>query len=187
MNKQTNFSAARTLDLSYSLTIRDAIILFLLGALAMVVRAKLRIPLGLPGHHGIEFMLLIIIGKQLSKFRFAGAVSAVGVLAMAFVPGFGFSDPFMALVFTVPCLLIDAFWLFFQKYEYKILIAALFAGLAYLSIPLVRTLLSAFTGVVYPSLLKGLVPFATHFVFGATGGLVAATIFKFAPKKINSK
>ncbi len=182
MNKNTNFSSARTLDLSYSLTIREAIVLFLLGALAMVIRAKLRIPLGLPGHHGIEFMLLIIIGKQLSKFRFAGAVSALGIVAMAFVPGFGFSDPFMALVFTVPCLLIDLFWLLFQKYEYKILLVALFAGLAYFSIPLVRTVLSTFTGVMYPSLLKGMVPFASHFIFGATGGLVAASIFKFAKK-----
>ncbi|NVN95129.1 MAG: hypothetical protein HXX18_07600 [Bacteroidetes bacterium] len=180
MNTTTIASEKRSL----SLTIAEFILLFLLGAMAIVLHARLRIPLRLPGRHGIEFMMLLLIGRNISKFRFASSFSSLGVASMLVIPMLGFKDPFMSVVFILPGIAIDSFYNVFPKINKNIWFLALAAGIAYALIPISRLLISLSTGFVYESLLGSFFyPLATHFVFGFIGGLGGSALVKAFNKK----
>jgi len=167
-----------------ALTIAEFIFLFLLGATAIVLHSKLRIPLHIPGRHGIEFMLLLLIGRSVSSFRFAVSISSLGVAAMLLVPMLGFRDPFMAVTFILPGIAIDLLYNIFPKIHKNIWLLALAAGFAYALIPISRLLISLSTGYMYASFLGGfLYPLATHFVFGFTGGLGGSALVKAFKRK----
>ena len=48
------------------------------GALAVVLHQILRMPLGLPGRHGIEWMALLVIGRAATHRRGAGTLASAG-------------------------------------------------------------------------------------------------------------
>lgn len=76
---------------SINLSIAGFIFMFMLGAFAMILHAKFRLPLHLPGRHGLEFMLLLLIGKNITQLRFSGLAASMGVSSMLFVPFLGFT------------------------------------------------------------------------------------------------
>jgi len=177
---ETTISQKRNLSIS----IAETIFLFLLGAIAIVFHSKLRIPLHLPGRHGIEFMMLLLIGRSFSSFRFAASISSLGVAAMLVVPVLGFKDPFIAISLILPGLLMDLFYNIFPKLNKNIWMLALAAGLAYALIPISRLLISFSTGYMYASFLGGfLYPLATHFGFGFIGGLGGSALVKAVRKR----
>ncbi len=177
----TNIIASK--NRSLSLTIAEFVLLFLLGAMAIVLHARLRIPLHLPGRHGIEFMMLLLIGRNISKFRFATSLSSLGVASMLVIPMLGFKDPFMSVVFILPGLAIDLFYNAFPKINKNIWFLALAAGIAYALIPISRLIISLSTGFMYESMLGGFVyPLATHFGFGFIGGLGGSALVKAVKK-----
>ncbi len=167
-----------------SLTIAEFMLLFLLGAMAIVLHSKLRIPLHLPGRHGIEFMMLLLIGRNISSFRFASSFSSLGVASILVVPMLGFKDPFMSVVFILPGIAIDLFYNAFPKINKNIWLLALAAGFAYALIPVSRLIISLSTGFMYESFVGGfLYPLATHFVFGFIGGLGGTALVKAITKR----
>lgn len=169
---------------SLSISIAEFLLMFFLGAFAMVLHAKFRFPLNLPGRHGLEFMMLLLIGRNLTQLRFSGFASSLGVSAMLFVPFLGFHDPFMAAVFILPGIAIDIFYNAFPAQNKKIWMLALASGIAYSLIPISRMIISYFTGFVYESLITGLLfPVFTHFVFGFIGGLGGTALVKAFGKK----
>lgn len=85
----------------------EALLLFALGGLAMVLHAKMRIPIKVPGRHGLEFMALLIAGRSISRIPFGSTISGLGVAAFCLLPFLGFRDPFMPIVFFIPALLVD--------------------------------------------------------------------------------
>jgi hypothetical protein len=169
---------------SLALSIAEFIFLFLLGATAIVLHSKLRIPLHLPGRHGIEFMMLLLIGRSVSSFRYASSISTLGVSAMLVVPMLGFTDPFVAVNFILPGIAIDLCYNIFPKIHKNIWLLALSAGIAYALIPISRLLISLSTGYMYASFLGGfLYPLATHFGFGFIGGLGGSALVKAVSKR----
>ncbi len=148
-----------------------------LGFVAVFLRTRLNIPLKMPGHHGVEFMLLFMAGRTLSNHRYAMSISSIGASASAFLPIFHFGNAFMPLTFLLPGIIGDLILNKSGKTNY--LYAAIAGGLAYSSIPLTRQLIMMTTGIPFPSLFTGLLyPFALHFIFGAIGTLAGAAIFK---------
>ncbi|MEI6694684.1 MAG: hypothetical protein WCO13_01345 [Bacteroidota bacterium] len=169
---------------SLALTIAEYVFLFLLGATAIVLHSKLRIPLHLPGRHGIEFMMLLLIGRNLSSSRFASSLSSLGVAAMLIVPILGFRDPLTSLAFILPGFAIDIFYNVFPKLNKNTWLLALAAGFAYALIPITRLLISFSTGFMFESLLGGFIyPLTTHFAFGFIGGLSGSAIMKTIKKR----
>jgi hypothetical protein len=151
-------------------------LLLLLGFFAVVVRERLKIPLQLPGHHGFEFMLLIMAGKTLSRQRYAMSISSLGASASAFLPIFHFGNAFMPFTLLLPGIIGDLIINRSGKSNY--LYAAIAGGLAYSSIPLSRQIIMLITGMPFGSLVNGLLyPVALHFIFGALGALAGAGIF----------
>ena len=163
----------------------EALLLFALGGLAMVLHAKMRIPIRVPGHHGLEFMALMIGGRSISRMPIASTVSGMGVAAFCLLPFLGFRDPFMPIVFFIPGLLIDLGFNVFPKLKAKVWFLGLVAALAHVSIPVTRTIISLVTGYQYGSLQGGLLyPLSTYLEFGLMGGLLGAgVVWAFRRKK----
>jgi hypothetical protein len=66
----------------------------------------------------------------------------------------------------------------FKGMQTKTIVLAVFCGLAFMSIPITRIVITAVTGFPYGSMATGLLyPLALHFVFGFTGGLIASGTF----------
>lgn len=169
---------------SINLSIAGFILMFMFGALAMILHAKFRLPLHLPGRHGLEFMLLLLIGKNITQLRFSGLAASMGVSSMLFVPFLGFKDPFMAAVFVLPGIAMDVIFYFFPKLNSKMWMQALVAGISYSIIPISRFIISDITGIIYGSLISGLLyPILTHFTFGFIGGLGGTSLVKVIRKK----
>jgi len=182
-------SQVKTLSKAFQIrpltTTLEIILMIGLGMLAIFLHAKLRTPLKLPGHHGLEFMAIIIAGRYFSRTKIATSFSALGIACLAFIPALGFKDPFMALVLTVPCFMIDILFNWIKNKRTIVVILALIAGLSYLTIPITRFIIQSTTGFVYSSLLSGLAfPVLTHFAFGFVGGLIGAGLMHGIKEKL---
>lgn len=156
------------------------IILFLTGFSAVLLHAKFRNPIGIPGHHGLEFMALATFMALRFKFRLRGVIFALGAGSALFVPFLGFTDPFAEIAFMLPsivlCLLADLIQL---KGNAKTFALFAFGGLAYMAIPLMRLLIHAGTGFPYKSLLLNPVgTTAMHFGFGVAGTILGFSIYR---------
>lgn len=150
-------------------------LLLLLGFFAVVLRERINIPLKIPGHHGLEFMLLFMAGKTLSHQKYAMSISSIGASASAFLPIFHFGNAFMPFTLLLPGLIGDLILNKSGKTRYLYIFIA--GGLAYSSIPLSRQVIMMLTGIPFGSLLNGLLyPFLLHFLFGALGSVAGAAV-----------
>ena len=158
--------------------VAEYIILFGLGILAILLHARLRTPLNIPGHHGLEFMAILMAGRVASKIKWASSISSLGIGFVLLFPVFGFNDPFMGFNYMLPGLFIDVFYNLTRNLKWQILILSLVAGLAYFTIPLSRLFIHALTGYPYASFLKFgyFVPVVYYFMFGLAGGFTGAGI-----------
>lgn len=165
------------------LTILEILLLTLIGAVGVLLHAKFRFPLRLPGHWGIVYMALLFSGRFFSKKPYASSLSSIGAVAMLLLP-LGFKDPFMPVLYMLPGFLVDIFYRVFRTKNQHVALVALLSGFAYMTIPIMRLFITMFTGVIHGSLISGfLYPLVMHFVFGAAGGMVALGIFKLIRRK----
>ena len=70
--------------------ILEGLLMTVLGMIAILLHARLKYPLSIPGHHGLEFMAILMAGRTLSKSRLATTYSSLGIGLMLFFPVFGF-------------------------------------------------------------------------------------------------
>jgi len=156
------------------------LILFAAGFGAVILHARFRNPIGIPGHHGLEFMALATVTALMFRFRMRGIIFSLGAGAALFLPFLSFTDPFAEIVFMLPaivlCLLSDAFR---NTGKASAILLFVFGGLAYMTIPIARLGIHAATGFPYKSLLMN--PFyATfmHFAFGVAGTILGYSIYR---------
>jgi hypothetical protein len=176
-----------TSGLIHSRTLRltlEALLLMGLGALAVLMHARLRSPISVPGHHGIEFMALLLLGRLSSNLKFASTISSFGIGLLLLFPVLGFRDPLMGFNCMLPGFLLDICYLAGGNLSKKIWFVVLIAGLSYMMIPISRLIITAFTGYQYGSFLKygPIVPVLSHFAFGLSGGLFGTGISKLLNK-----
>lgn len=156
------------------------LMLLLTGATAVVLHARFRNPISLPGHHGIEFMALISYMALKLKFKTRGLFFSLGVGAMFLIPFISSKDPFAYIIFMLPaialCTLMDAF----KKIQsIQFILLPLFGGLAYMMIPLIRFFIYSGTGFPYKSIiLHPVYTMSMHFVFGVIGTLLGYSIYR---------
>lgn len=166
----------------------EALLLMGLGALAVLLHARLRSPISVPGHHGIEFMALLMLGRLSSNLRFASTFSSFGIGLLLLFPVFGFNDPMMGFNMMLPGFLLDFCYHFGGKFSRKAWFVMLIAGFSYMLIPLSRLIINAFTGYPYGAFLKygPIIPVVSHFTFGLMGGLLGTGVSNIL-KKLFSK
>ncbi len=162
----------------------EIIFLLGLGMIAVILHAKLRMPMHLPGKQGLLFVALIVTGKGLSKFPFAASLSGIGAATLLLMPGLGFHDPFMALNYLFLGCLMDIVPGFFSRFTSREWILAIVTGACWIFIPLFRLAMSLVVEMPMGAFRSGYVyPFVTHFIFGVAGGLIAAGLLTLAHKK----
>ena len=159
--------------------------LLLIGMLAVTIHAKMRIPLKLPGHHGIEFIALLMAGRVVTKNEWAARISTLGAGVLLLTPFLSFKDPFMSLIILVPGIAIDILYNNLSRFKKNYIFAGLVGGFSYMLIPIARLIISFVTGFPYESLLMGaLYPILTHFIFGMSGAIIAYSAISGVKKLI---
>ncbi len=167
----------RRFPISFSGLIFESAFLFFIGILPIVFHFRSRYNLGIPGHHGMEFMAMIMIGRTVTRSRWASVMMTLGILTALFIPFLGIKNPVTAIVFIVPPFIVDLFYNYARNWKNKILLLALTGGIAYTALPIYKTILYLTTGFPYkPILLNPFYPFISHFVFGFAGALLGASI-----------
>jgi hypothetical protein len=183
MNGQSQTkSISKAFPISVGLVL-EALLLIAAGFFVMFLRTKLRIPLHLPGHHGVEYMVIIVTARMLSRYKWTAILTAIGISTAFLVPGLGMNDPFKLIAYLLPCITLDILYQLNPKWHNKPWTLGLLAGFSYALIPTFRLIMSLITGMVFPSLLTGIAwPFLTHFFFGMTGAMIALGVLKLAKK-----
>jgi len=179
-------SISKVLPNKLTADILEVIFLLLIGMLAITIHSKLRIPMGIPGKHGIIFMFLMITGKMASRFSFAASISSLGASALLYFNVLGFTDPFLPAIYLFIGFSLDLMFLVHGKGEKSAVLIAFFCGLSYMFIPLMRLFINTITHIPYLSLLGNMfATFMMHIVFGFIGGLLGVKLVQAANKKIS--
>lgn len=160
------------------LSIAEYLVLFGVGVVAILLHSRFKSPISIPGHHGLEFMALMMAGRIVSKIPWASSISSLGIGFILLFPVFGFKDPLMGMSYMLPGFMIDVFYNLTRQLKWQLLVLAVASGLAYFTIPLSRILIHAITGYPYSSFIKFgyVLPLLSYFVFGMAGGFVGTGI-----------
>lgn len=160
---------------------RSTIVLLCLGVLAVIAHASFRFPLHLPGHHGLEWMALLVIARQGASYRWAAGIVAVGAALATMVPALGFHNPLTPLYYLVPALALDLLWLVApQRWRGSIPALACLAALAFATKPLVQAA-GVLAGVLRANAGQSLLyVIAMHMAFALVGGGIAAVLWHFS-------
>jgi len=155
---------------------------------AVVLHAATRDLLQIPGHQGLGWIALLMIWRTTSRYRWAAVTSAVGAAGFAMMPWWSFNDPFRWLTYLLAGAALDLLYLALLRWHDKLWLLAALGGAAHMTKPLVRVVISQFTGIPYGSLLWGVAyPAATHFVFGFVGALIGAGAVLYLRRQIKTR
>ena len=149
--------------------------LALFAALVAISKAVFRIPIHVPGHTGITWMAILVVGRALVRRPLAGTTIGLvsGILAIALVGGH--EGPLLFLKYTSAGAVMDvAAWLSGDRLTnpYVAILAGAAANLAKLSTSLV---VGVVLGIPAGYLALGLgLAATTHLVFGGLGGWLGA-------------
>lgn len=162
-------------------TVIEVLFLLFLGMLAMIIHARLRIPLQLPGRQGIIFLALIVAGRGLSQFPFAGSVTSAGSAFILATSWLGLHEPLAPFVYILIGFSLDFLYLNLRKVMPFMMSTLLSCGIGWMFVPLIKLGISILTGLVFTSFRFGIAwPVATHLFFGIAGGLLGASILKLS-------
>lgn len=155
----------------------EALLLFGSGVLAVVLHRAFDLSLGLPGHHGIEWMALMVMGRAFSRFRGAGTMTSIGASFAATLPFLHGGNPLTWLFYLLPGPVMDVAFRYFPGAAKRVWFLALLGGLAHVTKPIGQLTFNLLTGWPFGSFRYGvLYPFASHLLIGMIGGLVGALI-----------
>jgi len=178
-------SISKTFQTNTLSIVFEILFLLLLGVSAVMLRSYLRIPMNIPGRHGLEFMAILIIGRRVSKIPFASVIAMIGASSIMFVPFIGIKDPFLPVIYLLMGIVLDSLYFVFRNPSNRLAILTLIGGLAYMVIPISRVGIYLFTGVIDHSFIKWgfAIPIVSHFVFGIAGALLGAGLI-YSIKKL---
>lgn len=147
--------------------------LIAIGLVAVTLHASVHWPLKLPGHHGLEWMSLLLFARTVSTTRWAGATAAVSAAAASILPIWGFHETSIGLSYLLSGVIVDLlFWLLWPRH---VLVSALVAALAHAAKPLWKWAAKVLWGFSFGSVAAGATtPLLTHLMFGFVGGLAGA-------------
>ncbi len=168
-----------SLDLSF-VSVLKVLLWMILGAAAIYLHVRLKSPLRLPGHHGIEFMSILILLRLSSNYRWATSISSLGMGIFLLFPIISVNDPMMGFNYMLPGIILDILFFVYNIDKKQFIKAAFYAGLAYISIPVSKLIFAFATGIPSTTFIKNgfIYPFIGFFMFGSVGGLLGAILEK---------
>ncbi len=177
---------SKSFPTEWSLTWIEALLLIGGGVMAVVLHRALDHGLGLPGHHGIEWMAIMILGRASSRFRGAGTLTSIGASFASVLPFLHGDNPFTWIYYLLPGPVMDLAFRYLPRYANKLWFMVLLGGFAHATKPLGQLTVNLITGWPIGSFRFGVVyPFASHILYGMIGGLLGALIL-FGIRKISA-
>ncbi|MDT8393812.1 MAG: hypothetical protein RQ761_08195 [Bacteroidales bacterium] len=149
------------------------------GALAAMMHFKLRIPLNLPGHHGLEFMAIFVLIRLSANVRYAATLATLGTGIIILIPGMGATNPLHSFSYLLPGLFLDFFYIIGRGRMHLLMIAGITAGISYMMIPLSRLIVQIFIAFPYMAFVKFGVAYTVlcFLLFGMLGGILGYGLF----------
>lgn len=142
------------------------------GVVAALLHIGLRWPLKLPGHHGLEWLAILLAARVLSQRPGAALAVAIGAAATAFAGG-GHEGMLRPLTYLVQGVALDGLWLLLQARVAALWLAVPLGALVHALAPMLKNVVAVAGGAASGSLAQGLAwPLATHALFGAVGAIV---------------
>jgi hypothetical protein len=168
-----------SLEITKSQTINkflELLLAFGLGMLAYALHGIMKNPIGIPGHHGLIFMGILMTARLTTGNSASGTAAAIGAGSIILFGPLGLSDPFRIITYMLPGVALDLLFLVPKEQKRmpgQLLLASLAGGLAYMTIPLIRIIMLGMTGLPYPAVAKYgfLIPLFGFFFFGFAGGV----------------
>jgi len=170
-------TASKAFPTEWSLSWLEALLLIGGGVMAVVLHRALDMSLGLPGHHGIEWMAIMILGRASSKYRAAGTLTSVGASFASVLPFLHGDNPMTWVYYLLPGPVMDLAFRYLPRYANKLWFMVLLGGIAHMTKPIGQLTVNLVTGWPIGSFRFGvLYPFASHLLFGMIGGLLGALV-----------
>lgn len=151
-------------------------VLFLLGVLAAIMHQHFRMGLNIPGHHGLEWMTLLLFGRMQSRHRWAAMVIAGGavityMMQTGFLPAAHTSKH--ALVYLLNGACLDILFRYTPKNMPVVLKGMILGGLSFMAKPIMFLPFAILFEISFGSFSKHgyLYPVLTHFMFGSIGAI----------------
>lgn len=151
-------------------------VLFSLGIMAAFLHQHLRMGLDIPGHHGLEWMTLLVFGRMQSRYRWAALVVAGGaastyMLQTTYMPLAHSFKP--ALIYLLNGVCVDVLFRLSSGKLPLLFKGMLLGGISYMAKPVVLIPLAILFDVSFGSFSKYgyMYPVLTHFLFGSTGAV----------------
>jgi len=189
MNAAAGASSPRKLfgviDLVGPLTVGRALFLLSLGVAIVALEQAFRWPLQLPGHHGLEAMALLVLGRLSCSSPWSATL--VGASAALAAPLVGADHgPLMPLFYVLPGVVLDVGYRVWPQLMVRALLALpLVAAFAFAAKPAVRVIANQLFGMQFGSLRAGPVyPILTHLMFGFLGALAAVLVWRYTERRL---
>jgi len=189
MNALVGESSRRKLfgviDLVGPLTAGRALFLASLGIAIVLLEQAFRWPLQLPGHHGLEAMALLVLGRLCCTSPWSATL--VGASAAAAAPFTGADHGvLMPLFYVLPGIVLDLGYRLWPRLVSALLVLPVLAALAFAAKPVVRVLGNELFGMQFGSLRAGPVyPIVTHLLFGFLGALAAVLVWRATERHLS--
>ena len=160
-------------------------VLFSLGIIAAFLHQHLRMGLDIPGHHGLEWMTLLLFGRMQSRYRWAALVIAGGaassyMLQTTYMPLAHSFKP--VLIYLLNGVCVDMLFRLSSGKLPLLIKGMLLGGVSYMAKPVVLIPLAILFDMNFGSFSKYgyMYPVLTHFLFGATGAVAGIGLARFA-------
>jgi hypothetical protein len=171
-------SVSRTTYL-WSLTLRDLLLLVFVADLAMLAKAFLRTPIHVPGHSGVIWVSLFVVGRGLIDKPGAGIVLGGIAGAVATFLGMGRSGPFEWTKYVAAGALLEAMVLLIPGPLTSMWKAAMVGAIAHLGKLAAMLIVAVALQLPVGFIVLGLgISTTTHVIFGMLGGLVGALLLR---------
>lgn len=167
----------------------ELVLLFGAGVIAVVLHQSFRLPLRMPGYHGMEWFAILVLARLASDRNTAGMAVGVGaaVTALFYAGGMGLDGKSaQAVTYLLQGCLIDAF-LFKPVMRLPFYVWIPIAGsLAHMVSPITK---NAFSGLSAGALQFGVLlngisyPLMTHALFGAGGATIGLLVYLALAKR----
>jgi hypothetical protein len=162
----------------------EILLLFVIGALAAVLHAKLRLPMQMPGRHGLVFMAAMIIARSVTRLPYASSLTFAGAAGIMAIFPLGIGGALAPLIYLVTGFFCDLLFRISPFQTPKVLIAGLISGISWMLIPIIRMILTLTTGMYFDAFRFGFAyPILTHLIFGFVGGMLGFSLFQIFMSK----
>lgn len=175
------------IDLVGPLTAGRAAFLISLGVAIVLLEQAFRWPLQLPGHHGLEAMALLVLGRLSCTNPWSATL--VGASAAVAAPFVGADHGvLMPLFYVLPGIVLDAgYRLWPRLVGQALLFLPLVAAVAFAAKPVVRVMANQLFDMPFGSLRAGPVyPLLTHLMFGFLGALAAVLLWRATERRLRN-